>query len=64
MWRPPRLSDDPVLWMPRRYNKVADGLADHTMDRGASWKKTFTVKLNPMNANIIVQTDGGKKEAM
>ena len=42
-------------------HSLADGLADHTMDRGASWKKTFTVKLNPMNANIIVQTDGGKR---
>ena len=33
VWVLPQMWDDPVRWMPREYNKVADGLADLTMDR-------------------------------
>ena len=55
------MPDDPIQWMPRKHNKVADGLADYTMDTGASWSKTFPVQLNLLRANIIVQTDGGKR---
>ena len=56
MWK------DPVLWMARCHNKVADGLADHTMDLRRSWRKSFTATLEVDNANIIVQTDGGLRE--
>ena len=33
-WSAPSVLDGPVVWMSRDQNKVADGLADLTMDRG------------------------------
>ncbi len=60
-WTPPQLADDPVVWMPRDHNKVADGLADFTMDGAASWSKTYTTALRLPEANVIVQTDGGRR---
>ena len=47
--------------MPRKHNKVADGLADFTMDRGESWSKPYHTTLNPNEANIVIQTDGGRR---
>ena len=60
-WTPPRLSDDPVVWMPRKHNKSADGLADYTMDIQASWDKDFDVTADPKDTNLVIQTDGGKR---
>ena len=51
-----------MVWMPRCHNKVADGLADFTMDRRTSWQQTYTTTLTPAQSNIIVQTDGGLRE--
>ena len=48
--------------MPRCHNKVADGLADLTMDRRCSWRRRFSTTLNQTTANIIVQTDGGLRQ--
>ena len=56
---PPQRWDDPVMYMPRCHNKVADGLADLTMDRQCSWHHRFDTMLNLHEANIVVQTDGG-----
>jgi len=58
-WIPPQVWDDPVRWMPREYNKVADGLADFTMDRQTSWSREFSTSRAASDCNIIVQTDGG-----
>ena len=44
--------------LPCSYNKVADGLADLTMDRRGSWTKTFEPK-GIDGSNLIIQTDGG-----
>jgi hypothetical protein len=57
----------PVSWAGRKQlvedpYKVADGLADHTMDLRRSWKKSFTTKLRIGGANLVVQTDGGLRE--
>ena len=60
-WRPPQLAEDPVQWMPRKHNKVADGLADLTMDRMCSWSKRYPTKLGPNYANIVIQSDGGRR---
>ena len=48
--------------MPRTHNKVADGLADLTMDRGSSWTVRYTSNTDIQHGNIIVQTDGGLRE--
>ena len=48
--------------MPRSHNKVADGLADHTMDKKSSWQHRCTASLNLAESNIIIQTDGGLRE--
>ena len=60
-WRPPRLSDDPVVWMARSHDKVADGLADLTMDQGRSWKREYVISQDPLKANWVIQTDGGRR---
>ena len=52
---------DPVVWMPRENNKVADGLADLTMDRRLSWQKFFPTTLDWSQAHVIIQTDGGRR---
>ena len=48
-----------VMWMKRAHNKVADGLADLTMDRRCSWDTKFPTSTGLQNANLIIQTDGG-----
>ena len=50
---------DPVAWMPHEHNKVADGLADLTMDRQQPWEKIFPTTLNARQAHVLIQTDGG-----
>jgi len=60
-WRPPRSYDDPVVWMNRSHNKVADGLADLTMDRGRSWAKLFETSIDPREANWVIHTDGDRR---
>ena len=47
--------------MPRKHNKVADGLADLTMDRRSSWSRVFQTSLQIQCSNIVVQTDGGRR---
>ena len=48
--------------MPRENNKVADGLADLTMDRWISWETQFETSLDVRHAKILVQTDGGVRD--
>ena len=48
-----------MRWMHREYNKVADGLADLTMDRRSSWSRQFSSNRLASDLNVIVQTDGG-----
>ena len=59
--RPPQVTDDPVAWMARCHNKVADGLADLTMDKALSWERLYETTAEPSQANWIIQTDGGRR---
>ena len=61
-WAPARVHGDPVQWMPREHNKVADGLADLTMDIQKSWARRYRSSLPPGGANVVVQTDGGLRD--
>eukprot|EP00973_Karenia_brevis_P006886 933296-Karenia_brevis.AAC.1 len=61
-WAPACLWQDPIKWMRRDFNKVADGLADHTMDLRRTWEKRYSYGMSISQANIIVQTDGGVRE--
>ena len=47
--------------MARSHNKVADGLADLTMDQARSWKRDYNICQDPLKANWIIQTDGGRR---
>ena len=51
--------EDPVRWMHREYNNVANGLADLTMNRRSSWSRQFSPTRLASDCNVIVQTDGG-----
>ena len=61
-WIPPKLWADLVKWMDRSHNKVADGLADLTMDVGRSWHKEFEFSREISRCNLVIQTDGGLRE--
>jgi len=61
-WGPPQMWHEPVKFLPRSYNKVADGLADLTMDIRKSWERRFATTMKVCAANIVVQTDGGLRE--
>ena len=61
-WSPPGVIQDPVQWWKRDYNKVADGLADLTMDQRRTWTKRFDTNMPMRGSNIIVQTDGGRRD--
>ena len=58
-WVPPKMWHDPVLWMDRSQNKVADALADFTMDVRKTWQREYDTTLCLQTANVVVQTDGG-----
>ena len=51
-----------MWWISRKINKIADGLADLTMDRRCSWEQEYDTKLTLKAANLVVQTDGGLRE--
>ena len=62
-WRPPQLHEDPVQWWRRCHNRVADGLADLTMDKRKTWETRYeTSALTLDRSNVIIQTDGGLRE--
>ena len=57
---PPRLVDDPILWVKRDVNKLADYLANVTMDRKRSWKKERSIDM-PAEYNWFAVSDGGAR---
>ena len=63
-WRPPTDWEDPVVWMRRSHNKVADGLADWTMDHATTWEREYPTTIDITHANVIIQTDGGRRSSM
>eukprot|EP00973_Karenia_brevis_P043046 5960274-Karenia_brevis.AAC.1 len=61
-WKPPQVWQDPVWWMRRCQNRVADGLVDLTMDTRRYWRKGFAKTEKVSDANLVVQTDGGLRD--
>ncbi len=57
---PPRLVDDPVLWVDRGKNKMADYLCNVTMDRKKSWRKERSIDM-PLDFNWFAVSDGGAR---
>ena len=57
-WSTPSIISDPVLWFPRAENKLADRLANYTMDIGRSWKKDWPIP-DGVGHNLLLQSDGG-----
>eukprot|EP00973_Karenia_brevis_P023709 3267625-Karenia_brevis.AAC.1 len=54
-----------VEWAPRKYNVVADHIANVTMDRGQDWQLIRPQSLRESveaGCNILVCSDGGKRE--
>ena len=61
-WLPPYINQDPVQWWRRSYNKVADGLANITMDTRRTWTKVYAHTMSIQEANVVIQTDGGLRD--
>lgn len=57
---PPRLVDDPVLWVKRDQNKLADYLCNVAMDRKRSWRKERRIDM-PTEYHWFAVSDGGAR---
>ncbi len=57
---PPRLVDDPILWVKRDKNKLADYLCNVTMDRKRSWRKERSIDM-PSKYHWFAVSDGGAR---
>ena len=60
---PPRLVDDPVLWVRREKNKLADYLCNVTMDRKQSWSRTRSIDM-PSKYHWFAVSDGGARPVL
>ena len=63
-WTSASRTADPVTWQKRDYNKVADFLANFTMDTGRSWTKEVEPPVPDFchtMANFICHSDGGPR---
>ena len=60
---PPAQRHDPVVWRRREFNKVADGLADLTMDRRGGWSRQYTLSKDHSQGNCLAFSDGGKRSS-
>ena len=54
---PPRIVDDPVLWVNRDHNKCANYLYNVAMDRKRSWRKERRIDL-PTEYHWFAVSDG------
>ena len=64
-WSPHETVGDPVVWHRRDYNKIADYLANHTMDRQEDWSHVFAIEdadFHISEANMICHSDGGTRD--
>ena len=50
-----------VVWRPRQFNKIADGLTDLTMDRGENWFRRYELSKKRCQGNGLAFSDGGKR---
>ena len=56
------VADDPVLWVPREDNKLADLLCNVTMDRKSSWGRTWAnVPEDCLEFSLLAFSDGGRR---
>ena len=65
-WRPKRDTDDIITWAPRRYNVVADHLANAAMDGKCDWMWEDTSKIIATYAHglqLKVCVDGGLRRS-
>ena len=62
-WQPPHILGDPVIWMRRVHNKVADGLADFAMDKQVSWEKRYVITKPPHKSNLCIYSNGGRRSS-
>ena len=59
-WLPHGFWTDPVKWVRRSRNVVADYLCNVTMDQRQTWHEVFR-ELLPQDFNILVHSDGGSR---
>ena len=59
-WQPCGLWTDPVKWVPREHNVVADFLCNYSMDTCKTWHQISDLKL-PDQFNLLLHSDGGAR---
>ena len=62
--RPPRTTDDPVVWHKRAWNTTADYLVNHTMDEQRSWYQIFAQPNEQCDlalTNLVLHLEGGTR---
>ena len=63
-WLPNRRGANPIQWHRRCWNKIADHLANHTMNAEKSWNQRFEPPggwLDAKSVNFLIHTDGGTR---
>ena len=60
-WLPATLVADPVHWVPREQNSLADAFANRTMDIERTWGMQWPLppRLQDIRHNVFLQSDGG-----
>ena len=54
--------EQPVMWVERTKNQLADTLCNYTMDRGHSWHHEWKHReLTPANMSVVGFSDGGRR---
>ena len=61
-WSPYCLSASPVAWHRREYNKVADYIVNHTMEKREDWMHSRHHDTNLGIGNFICHSDGGTRQ--
>jgi hypothetical protein len=59
-WCPNLAWADPVRWLKRQHNVVADALCNYAMDNATTWQETFAPEL-PKHFNLLIHSDGGSR---
>ena len=65
-WKPFKNSGDFIEWRLRKHNKIADHVANLTMDnrKSFSWRNEILLEaIRPGNCNILIFSDGGTRPA-
>ena len=60
-WRPPSITDDPVIWAPRDQNQQAHALCNAAMDQGRDWRRAWPTPswYEENRHGILAFSDGG-----